>query len=82
MKTTNKKDEYHRYLAVLQKNDGKTYLEIAMEIGVSRRSVQRWIAAYLDKGIDGLRYKKPGGAKFRITDEDKEIILSALFNDP
>jgi transposase len=82
MKTTNKKDEYHRYLAVLRKNDGKTYLEIASENGVSSRSVQRWIATYLNKGIDELRNRKPGGAKFRITDEDKEIILSALFNDP
>jgi transposase len=26
--------------------------------------------------------KKPGGSKSGITDEDKEIILSALFNDP
>jgi hypothetical protein len=25
---------------------------------------------------------KPGGSKSSITDEDKEIILSALFNDP
>jgi len=82
MKTTNKKDEYHRFLAVLRKSEGRTYLEIATENGVSSRSVQRWIATYLDKGIDGLRNKKPGGAKFRITDEDKEIILSALFNDP
>ena len=82
MKTTNKKDEYHRYLAVLRKSEGRTYLEISKEHGVSSRSVQRWIAAYLNKGIDGLRNKKPGGAKFRITDEDKEIILSALFNDP
>ena len=26
--------------------------------------------------------KKPGGLKSSITDEDREIILSALFNDP
>src|SRR5512138_2506793 len=26
--------------------------------------------------------KKPGGTKSGITDEDKEVILSALFNDP
>ena len=39
------------------------------EYGVSSRSVQRWIAIYLDKGIDGLRTKKPGGTKFRITEK-------------
>lgn len=82
MKTTSKKEEYRRLLAVLRKSEGRTYLDIAKEHGVSSRSVQRWIAAYLKKGIDGLRNKKPGGAKSRITDQHKEIILSALFNDP
>lgn len=37
----------------------------------------------MKKGIDdGVRMKKPGGSKSSITDENKEIILSALFNDP
>ena len=82
MKTTNNKEEYRRLLAVIQKREGRTYLDIAMEHGVSSRSVQRWIAAYIKKGTDALRNKKSGGAKSRITDEHKEIILSALFNDP
>ncbi|MGA7369083.1 MAG: helix-turn-helix domain-containing protein [Nitrososphaeraceae archaeon] len=59
-------------LALLRKSEGRTYLDIAKEHGVSSRSVQRWIAAYLKKGIDGLRNKKSGGAKSRITDEHKE----------
>ena len=48
------------------------------------RTVQRWIADYIKKGIDrtekcksNLADQNPG-----ITDKDKEIILSALFNDP
>jgi transposase len=82
MKTTKKKEEYCRLLAVLQKSEGRTYLEIAKEQRVSSRSVERWIAAFIKKGIDGLKNKKSGGSKSRITDEDKEIILSALFNDP
>jgi DNA-directed RNA polymerase specialized sigma24 family protein len=64
MKTTNKKDEYHRYLAVLRKSEGRTYLEIAKEHGVSSRSVQRWIAAYsllkvIHSGIFRLNYRYP-----------------------
>jgi len=82
IKTTDSKQEYCRLLAILQKGEGRTYLDIARQHGVSSRSVQRWIAAYVKKGIDGLRNKRPGGAKSRITDEHKEIILSALFNDP
>jgi transposase len=60
IKTTDSKQEYCRLLAILQKGEGRTYLDIARQHGVSSRSVQRWIAAYLKKGIDGLRNKKSG----------------------
>ena len=80
--TTNKK-EYRRVLAILQKVEGRSYEDIAHEHEVRSRSVQRWVAAYIKKGIDdGVRMKKPGGSKSSITDENKEVILSALFNDP
>lgn len=82
MKTIDNKKEYRRSLAILQKGDGRTYEEIAKEHEVSSRSVQRWVAAYIKKGIDGVKINKPGGSKSNITDNDKEIILSALFNDP
>jgi transposase len=82
MKSTDIKKDYRRLLAILQKGEGRTYHDIAKEHGISSRSVQRWVAAYIKKGIDGVRMKKPGGSKSSITDENKEIILSALFNDP
>lgn len=83
MSNTNNKKEYRRLLAIQQKAEGRTFEDIANEYGVSTRSVQRWIAAYIQSGIDGgVKMKKPGGSKSGITDEDKEIILSALFNDP
>ncbi|MGB6629097.1 MAG: hypothetical protein WBE61_13290 [Nitrososphaeraceae archaeon] len=49
---------------------------------VSSRSVQRWVIASIQGGVDEVKIKKTGGSKSGITDEDKEIILSALFNDP
>jgi transposase len=49
---------------------------------VSSRSVQRWVTAYIQGGVDEVKIKKTGGSKSGITDEAKEIILSALFNDP
>jgi transposase len=82
MKSTDNKKDYRRLLAILQKGEGSTYHDIAKEHGVSSRSVQRWVAAYIKKGLVGIKIKKPGGSKSRITDENKEIILSALFNDP
>lgn len=82
MKTTHNKKQYRRLLAILQKVKSRTYEDIANEHGVSSRSVQRWVAAYIHGGIDEVKLKKPGGLKSSITDEDREIILSALFNDP
>jgi transposase len=80
--TTTKK-EYRRVLAILQKSEGRSYEDIAHEYGVNIRSVQRWVAAFIHGGIEELKIKKrPRGLNSRITDENKEIILSALFNDP
>jgi putative transposase len=82
MKTTHNKKQYRRLVAILQKVKGRTYQDIANEHGVSSRSVQRWVAAFSRGGIDEIKLKKPGGLKSSITSEDKEIILSVLFNDP
>lgn len=50
---------------------------------MSIRSVQRWISAYIQMGAKGLEIKiKTGSTKSRITDEDREIMLSVLYNDP
>ena len=82
MKETNDKKEYRRAQAVLEKSEGKTHKAIAKEHGVDERTTQRWIAAYIKKGIEGLQICRNSRSKSSITDEDKEIILSALFNDP
>ena len=82
MKDSTDKKNYHRLLAVLHKSNGRTFADIAKEHGVSIRTVQRWISAYLQMGTKGLEIRKPGSTKSRITDEDREIMLSVLFNDP
>ncbi len=46
-------------------------------------SPEMWISAYLHTGISGLEIKKKTrSTKSRITDENRETILSVLFNDP
>jgi len=83
MKNTTDKRQYRRLLAILQKSNGRTFKDIAKEHVVSIRSTQRWVFAYLENGISGLEMKKTGSSsQSRITDENKEIILSVLFNDP
>ena len=58
MKNTPDKKHYRRLLAVIQKSNGRTFEDIAKEHGVSIRTVQRWISAYLKTGIKGLEIKK------------------------
>lgn len=83
MKNTTDKRQYRRLLAILQKsNNGRTFKDIAKEHVVSIRSVQRWVFAYLENGTTGLKIKKTGISQSRITDENKEVMLSVLFNDP
>ena len=75
MRNTNNKKEYRRLLAILQKAEGRTFEDIANEHGVSSRSVQRWVAAYIQNGVDGIKMKKPGGSKSSITDENRERLF-------
>ena len=83
MDSTKDKNEYRRAQAVLQKADGKTYEYIAKEHRVNLRTAKRWIQDYVEKGIEGLIIKEQhGGRKPRINDNEKEIMLSVLFNDP
>lgn len=82
MKNTTDKRQYRRFLAILQKSNGRTFKDMAKEHLVSIRSVQRWVFSYLENGTSGLEIKKTGISQSRITDENKEIILSILFNDP
>ena len=81
IKTTHNKKQYRRLVAILQKVKGRTYQDIANEHGVSSRSVQRWVVGFSAEALE-IKLKKPGGLKSSITSEDKEIILSVLFNDP
>ena len=83
MEKTSDKKEYRRAVAVLQKADGKTYYYIANEQRVHIRTAKKWVGDYIKNGIKCLKIgKNYDGRKPRITDEDREVILSALFNDP
>ena len=78
MEKTSDKKEYRRAVAVLQKADGKTYDYIAREQRVHIRTAKKWIGDYIRNGIEGLKIRKNhDGRRPRITDEDREVILSA-----
>jgi transposase len=45
---------------------GRPHKEIARDLAISTRTVQRWLNAYLDGGLDGLRPRKAPGAAGKI----------------
>jgi transposase len=59
----------HRAQIVLMAHRGRRHPEIAADTGTSRRSVQRWLNAYLDGGLDRLRPRKATGAVPKLTDD-------------
>src|SRR5262249_28014429 len=73
MKETNDKKEYRRAQAALDKSEGKTHKGISKEHDVDERATQRWIAAYIKKGIEGLQICRNSRSKSSITDEKKRI---------
>lgn len=63
-----------RLLAVSHFIDGKNRTEIASFLKVSRPSVNKWIKAYLDLGVEGLVEKPHTGRPSKLT-TDQKIIL-------
>ncbi|MEZ8052827.1 helix-turn-helix domain-containing protein, partial [Vibrio atlanticus] len=61
-----------RLLAVSHFIDGKNRTEIASFLKVSRLSVNKWIKAYLDFGVEGLVEKPHTGRSSRLTIEQKK----------
>jgi transposase len=50
-----------RLQIVLMAHRGRVRRDIAADLGVSRRTVTRWVNAYCDNGLEGLRPRKPKG---------------------
>ena len=57
----------------------RPHQEIAKDLAVSPRTVQRWLNAYLERGLDGLRPRKapgqPGKIPAALADELKRWVI-------
>ncbi len=58
-----------RLLAISHFVEGKSRTEIAMYLKVSRGSVNRWVSAYLENGLDGLLEKQHTGRPSRLSEK-------------
>ncbi len=68
-----------RLQIVLMAHRGRARQDIAADVGVDRRTVTRWVNAYLADGLDGLRPRKalgkPGHIPAALADEVKDWVI-------
>ena len=63
-----------RLQIVLMAHKGRMHKDIAADLAVNRKTVQRWLNAYLEKGLPGLAPRKaPGKASNIPTDLADEV---------
>src|SRR5436190_11748128 len=55
-----------RLQVVLMAHRGRPHGQIAADLGISRRTVPRWLNAYLDRGPDALTPGKAKGARAKV----------------
>ena len=72
----------HRVQIVLMAHRGRKHPDIAADTGTTPRSVQRWLNAYLDGGLDGLRPRKAKGATPRLTPDLAPVLRQWVIDGP
>ena len=80
--TTTEMKLRHRVQIVLMAHRGRAHGEIATDLGCSRSSVQRWLNAYLERGLDGLTPRKARGAKPKLTADLAPVIRQWVIDGP
>jgi transposase len=61
---------------------GRPHQDIAQDLAITPRTVQRWLNAYLDKGFDGLRRRKAKGRQPAIPDTLADEIRRWVIQGP
>lgn len=82
LRTTTDPELRTRVQIVLMAHRGRPHGQIACDTGTSRSSVQRWLNAYLERGLDGLRPRKPGGSRPELTAEIAPVLRSWVLEGP
>jgi transposase len=60
----------------------RPHKDIAADLAISTRSVQRWLNAYLDRGLDGIRPRKAKGATSKIPAELADLVKAWVIQGP
>jgi transposase len=67
-----------RLLAISHFLEGKNRTQIALNLKVSRRSVNTWVSNYLSDGVAGLEAKKAPGRACPLSIEQRELLFDYI----
>lgn len=70
--------ERRRFKAIALLKEGFTPVEVARQLGVDRRSVRRWNAAYRKAGKEGLAAKPASGRPSKLSIEQRKRLRGYL----
>jgi transposase len=79
--TTDRKLRDRSQLILLAQR-GRPHQDIAQDLGITPRTVQRWLNAYLEQGLDGLRPKKAKGATPKLTTALAPVLQQWVLDGP
>ena len=74
--------EWRRAKAVVDYIGARRVTEIALELRVTRGSVNRWLQWYEANGVDGLRTKKAPGAAPRLSQQQRAELAEVVDAGP
>jgi transposase len=74
--------EERRRLAVQRVHDGWRQKDVAAFLGVTERTISRWMAAYRDQGDNGLAAQPHSGPAPRLSPNQQHEVLSWLAQKP
>lgn len=72
----------NRLLAMKYYINGSSLTEISAEIGISLRSVQRYVKEYTEKGDDSFFGRRPPGNSNALTSKQKEELIQDIGKSP
>jgi transposase len=81
-KTTSNRRLRHRCQAILMAARGRRHPHIAADLGISPRTLQRWLQAYQTHGVDGLTIRWALGRSPYISETLAPEILSWIKTGP
>ena len=81
-RTTSDRKLRDRLQIVRLAHRNRPHQDIAADLGVSPRTVQRWLNAYLDRGLDGLQVRKAPGPTPTLTDDLAPALRQWVIDGP